>query len=69
MPKVEVILKRLKVISARSTFENQFPGDSHEWKMQAFLGTLKELELGAITNLVCLGDSNIEMDAGQHLAT
>ena len=37
--------------------------------MQAFLETLKELELGAITNLVCLGDSNIEMDAGAHLAT
>jgi len=30
---------------------------------------MKEMELGAVTNLVCLGDSNIEMEAGIHLAT
>ena len=37
--------------------------------MQAFLQTLKELELGAVTNLIALGDSKIEMDAAKHLAT
>ncbi len=69
MPSVKEPLKSVRIISARTTFEHKFPGDSHEWKMQAFLQTLKELELGAITNLVALGDSNIEMDAAQHLAT
>lgn len=48
-------------------------------KMQAFLETMKELEIGAVTNLVALGDSNwgtptfssyfVEMEAVKHLAT
>jgi len=64
MPLVEERIKKIKIISAWSTYEHVFPGDSHQWKIQAFLSTIKELELGAVTNLICLGDSNIEMDAG-----
>lgn len=63
-PQVVDRIKKIKVISARSTYEHVFPGDSHQWKIQAFLSTMNELELGAVTNLICLGDSNIEMDAG-----
>ena len=37
--------------------------------MQAFLKTQDDLDEAHITNIVCLGDSNIEMDAAHHLAT
>ena len=44
-------------------------GDSHEWKMKAFLECMKVMDADAITNLIALGDSHIEMDAAHHLAT
>jgi len=44
-------------------FETQYPGDSHAWKMHAFLKVQDQLQLEAVTNLVSVGDSHIEMDA------
>lgn len=68
MPTVYDLLDKVTVISARSTYENEFPGNSFKWKLHAFTDTLKELEIGAVTNLVALGDSNIEMEASKNLA-
>ena len=83
------------IISARAGFEDMFPGDSHAWKMHAFLQvraasrrhspplllrTLpartaadhancaqvqvqNTLHVEAVTNLLSVGDSHIEMDA------
>ena len=68
LPSVYPTLSKVKIISARSEYEDLYPGDSHEWKMQAFLQTLRDMDLNAITNLVALGDSNIEMEAAKHLA-
>ena len=69
LPKVSELIPQIKVLSARTSYESMFPGNSHEWKMRAFLQTLKDLEMGAVTNLIALGDSKIEMDAAKHLAT
>ena len=52
MPKVYEALKDVEVISARSLFEMQFPGDSYEWKMQAFTNIQKDLESSIITNII-----------------
>lgn len=68
MPKVYDALADVKVISARERYERDFPGDFNEWKVQAFMLTEEDLEETAITNLVALGDSKIEMDAAAHLA-
>ena len=56
-------LKKIRVISARSEHEGLYPGQYHEWKIQAFLNVQKEMSSKVITNLVSLGDSTIEMDA------
>ncbi len=56
-------LKKIRVISARSEHETLYPGQYHEWKIQAFLNVQKEMSSKIITNLVSLGDSTIEMDA------
>ena len=52
MPKVYEALQKVEVISARSKFEKQYPGDSYEWKMQAFTEIQKELESSMITNII-----------------
>lgn len=52
MPKVYEALSGVEVISARSLFEQQFPGDSYEWKMQAFTNIQKDLESSMITNII-----------------
>ena len=63
LPTLLPTLKKIKVISARDSFEQQYPGQYHEWKVQAFLKVQKELNQQVITNLVSLGDSMIEHDA------
>lgn len=63
IPDILPTIKKIRVVSARGDYEQQYPGQYHEWKIQAFLKVQKELNSQIITNLVSLGDSNIEMDA------
>ena len=39
MPKIHqtLIEKKIRIISARSNYENKFPGDAKRWKHEAFL--------------------------------
>jgi hypothetical protein len=68
MPKVHKILDDIKIISAREKFEKHHQLKMHEWKIQAFMLTEEDLSEDAVTNLVALGDSKIEMEAAAHLA-
>lgn len=68
MPKVSKLLSKIIVISARSNYEHLYPGDSYEWKTQAFMDTMRVLDICAVTNIVAIGDSNIEMNASKHLS-
>mmetsp|Transcript_2607 Transcript_2607/g.6479 ORF Transcript_2607/g.6479 Transcript_2607/m.6479 type:complete len:442 (-) Transcript_2607:231-1556(-) len=63
MPSIQADLAQVDVISARGAFESSFPGDSHAWKMHAFLQIQNKLQMEAVTNLLSVGDSHIEMDA------
>mmetsp|Transcript_12042 Transcript_12042/g.21364 ORF Transcript_12042/g.21364 Transcript_12042/m.21364 type:complete len:316 (-) Transcript_12042:61-1008(-) len=63
VPEMLPILQKLKVISARTKYEPQFPGEVSKWKIQAFLEVQRQLDSQIITNLISLGDSNFEMDA------
>ena len=57
----------IPVISARGEFENLFPNQISEWKNRAFMSLWdinSLLEKEALTNLIVLGDSEYEMDAG-----
>lgn len=67
-PSVYDILQKIKIISARNEFEKQFPGDSRKWKIQTFLSLSKKLDVKLVTNIICLGDSSFEMEAGRVLA-
>ena len=68
MPTVCPLLEQITVISARTKYESHFPGEVSKWKLHAFLETQKNINDAMITNIIVLGDSNMEMDAAHHLA-
>lgn len=73
MPQTYSLLdsKNIKIISARSDFEKKFPGETKRWKREAFVEISKKYIYSVdsynqiMTNIVCLGDSNIEMEAAK----
>ena len=62
------LLSKVKIISARGDYEKTYPGDSRMWKIQAFLKMQRNFDPNLVTNLICLGDSFIEMEAAHELA-
>ena len=48
-------------------YENRFPREYQEWKIRAFLGTTKSLDMQAITNIIALGDNIFEIEAAHKL--
>ena len=66
-PKVLSLLEKLTIISARTEFEKKFPGDSKMWKMMAFDKMKNNHNENSINNIICIGDSFIEIEAGQML--
>ena len=69
----------IQVISARSGYESLFPNDTMKWKIEAFLKLKENYDSSVfkilfwvfyfkiITNIICLGDSIIEIDAAHML--
>jgi hypothetical protein len=68
-PKILDLLTKIEVISAREVYEKKFPDDSKRWKVESFLNLKKRLNDDLITNIICLGDSIFEMEAGRILAS
>jgi len=62
VPELLPVLRQVKIISARSSYESRFP-DIRQWKIQAFMGVRRQLDAQAVTNLISIGDSDFEMDA------
>ena len=63
------LFNKIKIISARKEYENVFPDDIRQWKIEAFLNILKDIDNKKITNIVCIGDSLFEIEAGRILAS
>ena len=68
-PKISELLKKIKIISARGEYEKSFPGNLRQWKIQAFLNLLKDVNNKLVTNIICVGDSLFEIEAGRILAS
>ena len=68
-PKTHALLESIKIISARGEYEKKYPGDNKKWKIQTFLDLIKTVDTNLITNILCLGDSYIELEAGHVLAS
>jgi len=67
LPAVRPLLESFKIVSARSDYEELYPGNYHQWKERAFLQIPQICGTDSITNLVVLGDSMVEMDAAKTL--
>ena len=67
IPGVVNILQRIATVSARAEYESKYPDNYHQWKVEAFLEMTKTFDTGTITNLICLGDSMVEIDAAHTL--
>ena len=68
-PNISELLKKIKIISARGEYEKSFPGNLRQWKIQAFLNLLNNVNKKLVTNIVCIGDSLFEIEAGRILAS
>ena len=57
-------------MSARSKYENQYPGHNVLWKILAFQDIYKNyMEKDILTNFVSIGDSDVEIAAAYDLAS
>ena len=63
------LLNKVKIISARGLFEKKYPGDMKQWKVKAFLNVFEQLNPKIIYNIICFGDSIIELEASHILAS
>ena len=68
-PLISELLKKIKIISARGEYEKSYPGNLRQWKIQAFLNLLNDVDEKLVTNIICVGDSLFEMEAGRILAS
>ena len=64
-PKLNEIIKKVTIISARGLYEKAYPNNSKQWKIQTFLDIQKCMRLNLLTNFICIGDSNNEIEASQ----
>jgi len=60
--------KNITVISARAEYEEIHPSDPKQWKMETFLDIGDTLDASVLTNIICLGDSDFEMQAANRLS-
>ena len=68
-PSITDLLKKVKIISARGEYEQSFPGNLRQWKILAFSNLVKDFDENLVTNIICIGDSLFEIEAGRVLAS
>jgi hypothetical protein len=65
IPSLMETLQKVKIVSARTRWEEEFPDDYFAWKIQAFSKIQEDMNHHIITNLISVGDGVFEMDAVQ----
>jgi hypothetical protein len=65
LPRVVPVLEKLRVLSARSTFEPMYPDAPMKWKFLAFQDSLNQeyADSRCIKNVLSFGDSHAEREA------
>ncbi len=65
--KAEKIVEKVNLVSCRHEYEKSFPGDTNKWKLNSFLDTAKNLNHKLLTNIICVGDSLIDISSANKL--
>lgn len=60
-------LKNVTIISARGLFEKKYPDNQRMWKIATFK-EVRKCYPDIITNIMCIGDSFLEIEAAKHMA-
>ena len=68
-PNLKKYLDKIHIISARNEYENAYPGEVKLWKDKTFLNLKDKINLKIPTNIICFGDSIVELEAGKKLAS
>jgi len=68
LPNVYPLFKYIKIISARKLFEYQYPFNFRMWKIETFIKIFKEFKQNFPINVISIGDSICEIDAGKILS-
>lgn len=66
-PNLIPILQKITIISARDSYQKEFPNDPITWKIKAFNDLKKKFnfEKCVVSNIICIGDNNCEIIAAQ----
>ena len=67
-PSVCELFSRIKLISARGEYAQYYPENVRMWKIAAFKNIVRNYDNEVITNIMCVGDSFLEIEAGKTLA-
>ena len=68
LPSIVGLLDKINIISARGLYENQYPYDSFMWKINAFNDIVSLFDHTLLSNIICIGDSFLEIEAGKNLS-
>ena len=68
LPSIVGLLDKINIISARGLYENQYPYDSFMWKINAFNDIVSLFDYTLLSNIICIGDSFLEIEAGKNLS-
>ena len=62
------LLDKITIISCREIFDGKLPVKSNLWKLLAFNYIIKHFDHSLLTNIICIGDNNNEIEAGKSLS-
>ena len=62
-----MLLKHIKIISAREENKNTFPNDIRMWKINSFNNAFQQIDSDNIINIISVGDSFLEIEASKLL--
>lgn len=68
-PNVLGYLSKVTIISARDNYEKLYPNQPKKWKLQTFIDLAQKYDKNTVTNIICIGDSEGEAEAGMELGS
>lgn len=68
-PSITKLLSQITIISARTLYGEQYPEDSRMWKISTFSKVAEIYDKNIVTNIICMGDSYLEMEAAQKMSS
>ena len=68
-PGLTKLFKYINIISAKNDYNKIYPNDKKMWKIKAFLSLKEKINFNLKANIICFGDSYIELEAGKYLAS